>query len=95
LCCKVSILAYVNMSVLISRWRSLNCRRTVTSPPCQDRELHKLSCMAVYVHMSTWKDNNKVRIHDVGLEGIVWIDLAQDRNRWRAVVNAVMNFQIS
>jgi hypothetical protein len=30
----------------------------------------------------------------VGLGGIDWIDLAQDRDRWRALVNAVMNLQV-
>jgi hypothetical protein len=31
-------------------------------------------------------------LQEVGWEGIDWIDLAQDRDRWLAVVNAVMNF---
>jgi hypothetical protein len=30
----------------------------------------------------------------VGCEGIDWIDLAQDRDRWRALVNAIMNLQV-
>jgi hypothetical protein len=30
----------------------------------------------------------------MGLEGIEWIDLAQDKNKWWAVVNAVMNFLV-
>jgi len=37
--------------------------------------------------MSTWKDNIKVCIQEVGLEGMFWIDLEKDRNRWRDVVN--------
>jgi len=31
---------------------------------------------------------------DVGCEGMDWTDLAQDKDRWRAVVNVVMNFQV-
>ena len=31
---------------------------------------------------------------DVGCGGIDWIDLAEDRYRWRAVVNAVMNIPV-
>ena len=36
----------------------------------------------------------KMEIQEVGCDGIDWIDLAQDRDRWRALVNAVMNFQV-
>jgi len=38
-----------------------------------------------------WEDNIKMDLQDVGWEGMDWIDLAQDRDRWRALVNAVMN----
>ena len=34
-------------------------------------------------------------LQEVGRESIDWIDLAQDRDRWRALVNAVMNFRAS
>jgi hypothetical protein len=40
-----------------------------------------------------WVDNIKMDIQEVGW-GINWIDLAQDRDSWRAVVNAVMNLQV-
>jgi len=39
-----------------------------------------------------WEDNIKMDLQEVGLGGVDWIDLAQDRDRWRALVNAVMNF---
>ena len=41
-----------------------------------------------------WEDNIKMYIHEVGGEGMDWIDLAQDRDRWRALVNAVMNLRV-
>jgi hypothetical protein len=37
-----------------------------------------------------WEDNIKMDLQDLGCVGINWIKLAQDRNRWRAIVNAVV-----
>jgi hypothetical protein len=33
-------------------------------------------------------------LEEVGWEGVDWIDMAQDRDRWRALVNAVMNLRV-
>jgi len=38
-----------------------------------------------------WEDNIKMDIQEVGCGGMDWISVAQDRDRWRALVNAVMN----
>jgi len=40
-----------------------------------------------------WKDNIKMGLQEVGCGSMDWVDLAQDRYRWRARVNAVMNFR--
>ena len=41
-----------------------------------------------------WEDNIKMDLQEVGCGRMDRIDLARDRNRWRALVNAVMNFGI-
>jgi hypothetical protein len=38
-----------------------------------------------------WADNIKIYLREIGWDGMDWIDLAQDRDQWRALVNAVIN----
>jgi hypothetical protein len=40
-----------------------------------------------------WEDNIKLSIEEVRWAGMNWIDLAQDRDRWRALVSAIMNLR--
>jgi len=41
-----------------------------------------------------WEDNIKMDLQEVGCGGMDWIKLAQDRDRWRALVVAVMNLRV-
>jgi len=41
-----------------------------------------------------WEDNIKMDLQEVGCGVMDWTDLAQDRDRWRALVSAVMNFRV-
>ena len=41
-----------------------------------------------------WEDNIKMDLQEVSYEGMEWIELAQDRDRWRALVNVVMNIRV-
>jgi hypothetical protein len=41
-----------------------------------------------------WEDNIKMNLRETGSGGMDWIDLAQDRGQWRALVNTVMNLRV-
>jgi hypothetical protein len=41
-----------------------------------------------------WEDNIKMGLREIGSGDVDWIHLAQDRDRWRALVNTVMNLRV-
>jgi hypothetical protein len=41
-----------------------------------------------------WEDNIKMDLQEVGWGGMDWVDMPQDRDRWRSLVNAVMNLWV-
>jgi hypothetical protein len=65
---------------------SRGAHRALVGKPEGRRPLRRLRCR--------WENNIKMDLREVGLGGVDWINLAQDRDRWRAVVNAVMNLWV-
>jgi hypothetical protein len=43
---------------------------------------------------SRWVDNIKIDLREIEWDGMDWIDLAQDRDQWRALMNTVMNLRV-
>jgi hypothetical protein len=41
-----------------------------------------------------WVDNIKIDLTDIGWDGMDWIDLAQDWDQWRALVNTAINLRV-
>jgi hypothetical protein len=71
--------------------------------PCKRLELRsrKLGLFRIYFSYSLlgrprrrWEDNIQMDLQEVGGGYGDWMELAQDRDRWRVLVNAVMNFRV-
>jgi hypothetical protein len=63
-----------------------NVYRLLAGKPGGKRPLGKPRCR--------WMDDIRMNLLERGLGGVDWIGLAQDRYRWRALVNAVMNLRV-
>jgi hypothetical protein len=63
-----------------------NAYRILVGKPEGKRPLRRLR--------SRWVDNIKMDPRETGWDGMDWIDLAQDRDQWRALVNMVMNLRV-
>jgi hypothetical protein len=48
----------------------------------------------IWNELNRWVDNIKMDLREIGWDGGDWIDLAQHRDQWRALVKAVMNFRV-
>jgi hypothetical protein len=62
-----------------------NVYRILVGKPEEKRPLWRPRCR--------WEDNIKMNLQEVGRGVMDWIELVQDRDRWRALVNAVMNLR--
>ena len=60
--------------------------KVLVGKPEEKRPLGKPRCR--------WEGNIKMDIQEVGCGYIDWIELAQDRDRWRVLVSAVMNLRV-
>jgi hypothetical protein len=45
-------------------------------------------------HRHRWEDNTEMDLREIGWGGMEWINLAQDRDQWRAFVNTMVNLQV-
>jgi hypothetical protein len=61
----------------------INAYKILVGKPDEMRPLRRPRCR--------WELNFKMNLREIGLEGVDWFNLAQDRDRWRALVNTVMN----
>jgi hypothetical protein len=41
-----------------------------------------------------WVDNIKMHLREIEWDGVEWIDMAQDRDQWRALLNTVLNLRV-
>jgi hypothetical protein len=67
-------------------WERRNAYRILVGNPEGKRPLGRLR--------RRWVDNIKMDFREIGWDGMDWIDLAQDRDQWWALVNTVMNLRI-
>jgi hypothetical protein len=72
--------------VLRSFWEKRNAYRLLVGKPEGKRPLGR--------PIRRWVDNIRTDLGDVGWGDVDWIGLAQDRNRWRALVNSVLNLRV-
>jgi hypothetical protein len=63
-----------------------NAYRILVGKPEGKRRLRRPRCK--------WKDNIRIDLREIGWGGMDWIDLAHDRDQWRALVNTVMNLRV-
>jgi hypothetical protein len=64
-------------------WEKRNAYTILVGMPEGKRPLGRSRCM--------WVDKIKIDLREIGWDGADWIDLDQERDRWRALVNTVMN----
>jgi hypothetical protein len=67
-------------------WEKRNAYRLLVGKPEGKRRLGRPE--------HSWVDNIKMDLREIGWDSMDWIDLAQDRDQWRALVNTTMNLLV-
>jgi hypothetical protein len=70
----------------VARMEKRNAYRLLVGKPGGKRPLGRPRCR--------WMDNIRMNLGEVGWGVVDWIGLAQDRNRWRALVNSILNLRV-
>jgi hypothetical protein len=70
----------------VARLEKRNMYRLLVGKPEGKRPLGRPRCR--------WVDNIMMDLGDVGWDDVDWLGLAKDRNRWRALVNSVLNLRV-
>jgi hypothetical protein len=68
-------------------WEKRNAYRLLVGKPEGKRALGRTR--------HRWVDNIKIDILEIGWSGVGWIGLVQDRDKWRVLVNAIMNLRVA
>jgi hypothetical protein len=67
-------------------WEKRNAYRILVGKPERKRPLGR--------SRHRWVESIEINFREIGWGGMDWIDLVQDRNQWRALVNTVMNLLV-
>jgi hypothetical protein len=67
-------------------WGKRNAYRILAGKPDGQKPLGR--------QRRSWMNNIKMDLREIGWDGMDWIDLAQNRDHWRALVNTVMNLRV-
>ena len=67
----------------VDRMEEVSSLKILTGKPTGNRPLGRIRCR--------WEDNIRLRLKEMGINTRNWVDSAEDRNYWRALVNAALN----
>jgi hypothetical protein len=72
----------------------MNVRRPTSMIPFKNLSYKTVYIICIYINIIRWVDNIKMDLREIGWDGVDWMDMAQDRDQWRALVNTVLNLRV-